>query len=222
MLRALRRFTALMLVGRLAKVTSRPGNLTGVSPSQDVTVTGGTAGDDFDVSGHTNSDLNVSGGAGNDRITAAPGAADTLAGGDGIDTLELTAAVASVNANITGFEKLDLTGNVSQDGDNIAGNAIETVTIKATGNAGFTDAPASVATLVLNSAAVGNNTGTITLDRKSDTSDDSATIFAAGATSATVTANDEETLTVSSTVSASIITLNAADVTTLTVTGAGI
>lgn len=206
--------------GSTGKVTLTTGNLTGVAPSQDVTITGGTAGDDFDVALHTTSDLNVSGGAGNDRITAAPGAGDTLAGGDGTDTLELTSAVAAVNANITGFEALELTGNVSQDGDNIAGNEIASVTIKATGNAGLTDAPSSVSTLVLNSAAIGNNVGTITLDRKSDTADDSATIVAAGATSATVTVNDEESLTVTSGIAASeITTLNAADVTSLTITG---
>lgn len=206
--------------GSTAKANVTTGNLTGVAASQDVTITGGTAGDDFDVSAHTVSDLSVSGGAGNDRITAAPGAGDTLAGGDGTDTLELTAAVAAVNANITGFEALDLTGNVSQDGDNIAGNEIATVTIKATGNAGLTDAPASVSTLVLNSVLVGNNTGTITLDRKTDTSSDAALLYTAGATSATVTANDEETLSVSSTVAASTITtLNAADVTSISVSG---
>jgi hypothetical protein len=196
------------------------GSLSGVTPSQDVTITGGSGADDFDVSGHSISDLNVSGGAGNDRITAAPVTTDTLAGGDGTDTLELTAAVAAANTNITGFEKLQLTGNISQDADNISGNALASLTIAATGSAGLTDAPASVATLVLNSVAIGNNTGTITLDRKADTTEDALLLSSAGATSGTVTVNDEEALTVSSTVAASTITtLNAADVTSITVTG---
>ena len=74
--------------------------------------------------------------------------------------------------------------------------------------------------LVLNSATVGNNTGTITLDLKSDTSDDTVNITAAGATSATVTVNDAETINVSSGIAASTITtMNAADATTLNVTG---
>ena len=206
--------------GATGAVKMTTGALSGVAPSQDVTITGGSGADDFDVSGHSTSDLNVSGGAGNDRITAAPAATDSLAGGDGTDTLELTAAVAAANANITGFEALQLTGNVSQDADNISENTLASVTIAATGNAGLTDAPASVATVVLNSALVGNNTGTITLDRKTDTAEDALLLFGAGATSGTVTVNDEEALTVSSTIAASTITtLNAADVTSITVTG---
>jgi len=71
--------------GSTGSVALTTGNLSQVAPSQDVTITGGTAGDDFDVSGHTTSDLSVSAGAGNDRVTAAPGAGDTLAGGEGSD-----------------------------------------------------------------------------------------------------------------------------------------
>ena len=113
-----------------------------------------------------------------------------------------------------------MTGNVSQDADNISGNSIASVTIAATGNAGLTDAPAATTGLVLNSATVGNNTGTITLDLKTDTSDDTVNITAAGATSATVTVNDAETINVSSGIAASTITtMNAADATTLNVTG---
>ncbi len=207
------------------KITVTTGNLSSLASSQDVTITTGSAGDDVDISGHTASDYNVSTGAGNDRVTAAPGADDTIAAGDGTDTLELTASLASANANITGFEKLEYTAAaaVSVDQDNLSGSTITQLYTKVAGanNITLSDVTADFTTLALNYTGVAAaNTGTTSVDRKTDTSADSMNVVAQGVDHTTLTLNDEETLNFSSNVAATTITtLNAADAVTINVSG---
>ena len=60
----------------------------------------------------------------------------------------------------------------------------------------------------------------VTVDRKTDTGADSLTVVSRGANQTTLTVNDEETLTIDSSVAATTITtMNAADLSTLTITG---
>ena len=82
-----------------------------------VTVTGGTGNDTLTVGAHTQSDLNVSAGAGNDTVShSSVSTTDTLSGGDGTDTLSTTMASANaIDASapltriITGFERITIT-----------------------------------------------------------------------------------------------------------------
>lgn len=94
----------------------------------DITITGGTGNDTFDLTlNAASNELNVSGGAGNDTVTignllsnpSSTNAGDVLAGGDGADTLvsdvDLLDAAAGLTGittltSVTGFETLNING----------------------------------------------------------------------------------------------------------------
>ena len=75
--------------------------------STDVVITGGSGADTFDAGAHAGSDVNISGGAGNDVITINAGS-DTVAGGDGTDVLAIGSAVTAADT-ISGIETLRAT-----------------------------------------------------------------------------------------------------------------
>ena len=196
------------------------GGQTGLG-STDLTVTGGSGNDSLDVSAHTTSDINVDGGAGNDTITIALGADDTVAGGDGTDTLVTTTA-AGTGATVSGFESFVADAALTQDFDFLSGNEFATVGIDVAGAASvtFRDAPASVTTLNLNRSALAANTGTVALDRSTDTASDSVRVNARGSDQTGLTLTHENSITVDSSTAATVITtLTAPQATSLTITG---
>ncbi len=187
-----------------------------------LTVTGGSGNDSIDSSGQTGTAVSIDGGAGNDTVTHVLAIDDTIDGGTGTDNL-ITTAVITSEGNVSGFETftLDVTDAVlNQDFDNLSGNTF--TKLVATGNGGttddgtFTDVPSTITDLELASTASGD----FVVDRKTDTSSDALTVTLKGDTTAILTANHEEELTlVSSTGASTITTLNASDATKLTVTG---
>jgi Ca2+-binding RTX toxin-like protein len=76
------------------------------------------------LSGLGTTDIDISGGSGNDTVTVANlGAKDTISGGAGTDTLKTATAITSATGvGISGFEVLEVTGNgVTQAANAIAG-----------------------------------------------------------------------------------------------------
>tara|TARA_Y100001968_G_scaffold47895_1_gene38159 strand:+ start:5831 stop:12373 length:6543 start_codon:yes stop_codon:yes gene_type:complete len=187
-----------------------------------LTITGGSGNDSVDSSGHTGTAVSIDGGSGNDTVTIALDTDDTIDGGTGTDNL-ITTSVISAAGNVSGFETftLDVTaGSLNQDFDNLSGNTFTKLVATGDGGTGddgtFTDIPSTITDLELASTASGD----FVLDRKTDTSSDAVTVTVKGDTTAILTANHEEEITVvSSTSSSQITTLNAADLTKITVSG---
>lgn len=118
-------------------------NQSELAATADVTVTGGSGNDSITASAHTQSDLNIVGGAGNDTITnTAIVVADTVDGGDGTDTLSTNNTQANVldattTSNITNIETVSISDAL--DGTLVAASiasSIDTVTLALTGASG--------------------------------------------------------------------------------------
>jgi trimeric autotransporter adhesin len=178
-------------------------------------ITGG-AGNDVLVGGAGN-DV-ISGGAGNDAIWGAVGndnlsggagddtfyvgtllsIRDTIAGGDGNDTLVLGAAASTGTSgaakNVTGVERITLNADVAQDMAAFDAT-VNRVNMNVAGTAyNFTNAGAAVATVGITANV------TAQLSRATDTAADAITVAFGSATSptarvATLTLNNEETVT---------------------------
>jgi len=161
-----------------------------------MSVTGGSANDSIDV-GTVTKEMTVDGGAGTDTLKAT-GAYSTT-------------ATTQAGANVTNFEKV--TGTVDQ-------RAFPNNTFTEAGGAGsYTYVGATFAT-----AAVSTNAA-LTVDRATDTTADALTVnlTATTAGTATLTVDDEESLTINSAGTATVVhtvSLTDTDLTTLTVTGA--
>lgn len=161
-----------------------------------MSVTGGSANDSIDV-GTVTKEMTVDGGAGTDTLKAT-GAYSTT-------------ATTQAGANVTNFEKV--TGTVDQ-------RAFPNNTFTEAGGAGsYTYVGATFAT-----AAVSTNAA-LTVDRATDSTADALTVnlTATTAGTATLTVDDEESLTINSAGTATIVhtvSLTDTDLTTLTVTGA--
>jgi len=156
---------------------------------------------------------------------------DTLVGGDGVDTLQLDGAIAynktattQAGAGISGFEALTLEAGASVDNDALTGeNDISTVAFK--GTASYTNA-VGVDTIT-------QSGGTATLGLETDGSADELTTTVGGlygGATVSLTARDMETINVVSSglLADNTVTLTgsstkeAADVTTVNVTGRGV
>jgi len=144
-----------------------------------------------------------------------------MVGGEGTDVLSLAvAATAGTATGVSGFETFRLTANTGQDMvqflDNNTFTRIEAALAGAT--TAFTNVGAGVTTLATTAA-----TNTSTFARLVDTTANSLNLVLLGnATTTAVTANDEETinLSTSSAVGATTITtLTATDLHTLNITG---
>jgi len=187
-----------------------------------LTITGGSGNDSIDSSAHVGTDVSIDGGAGNDTVTHSLATTDTIDGGTGTDNLITTAVITSAG-NVSGFETftLDTTGgSLNQDFDNLSGNTFTKLVADGDGtntdDATFTDIPASITDLELSASASGD----VLTDRKTDTTSDSLTVTTKGDTTTILTSDEEETLAfVSDTAASTISTLNALDVTKITVTG---
>jgi len=210
----------------------------GVAAGQ-VVVTG-SAGNDTIAVGTQKYTINA--GAGNDTVTGTVKAGDVINAGEGRDELQIGAALTAASAaGVSGFEVLGVNtaATVAQDMVQFVGNsAFDTVKVLGTGTVNITNASTTLNTVNVNgvtAAAVG-------FGRLIDTGTNSLTVstlaVAAGATGdvtsaiTTLTANDEEALTLATGASVltagtvynsdlTVGTLNAADLNTLTVTGAG-
>jgi hypothetical protein len=161
-----------------------------------MSVTGGSANDSIDV-GTVTKEMTVDGGAGTDTLKASGSYSST--------------ATVQAGANVTNFEKV--TGTVDQ-------RAFPNNTFTEAGGAGsYTYVGATFTT-----AAVSTN-GSLTVDRATDTAADALTVnlTATTAGTATLTVDDEESLTINSAGTATVVhtvSLTDTDLTTLTVTGA--
>jgi len=208
----------------------------------------GKAGNDT-ITGGANNDT-LTGGTGNDTITTAAGvdtvdagagddtvnvdnqlsAGDVIAGGEGTDTLAIDAlATAATAASVSGFEILryDTGALGAQSMANFTANAgFTTIDANVAGLITTTNATSTVTTLRSTttggshtfSRLIDGSTDSITVEADTGTDND-ATVFAA------VTANDEETITLTSgshtDEDLTVTDLAATDLTTLTLTGEG-
>ena len=175
----------------------------------DTITNGGGAGDSVD------------GGAGNDVVVATLTAGNTIVGGEGTDVLSLAAAAtASTATGVSGFETFRLTANTTQDMIQFIENSTFTTIQGALAGAttAFTNVAPGVTTFATTAA-----TNTSTFARLIDTSSNSLNVVLLGNASTTaLTANDEETinLSTSSAVGATTLaTLTATDLHTLNITG---
>ena len=184
----------------------------------------------------------IDGGAGNDTINmgATLDSKDVVTGGDaGNDTINISAAAtASSAAGVSGFETLGLSSTVTQDMVQFTNNTgFTTLAVNGAANS-YTFTNVSADTNTINVVDTNNAAAqTVTLISESrlvDTSNDSLTVNAAtidsntdaGATTiTTLTANDEENITINggdaATEDITITALNASDLKDLTLTGGG-
>jgi len=196
-------------------------------------IAGGT-GDD-DITGSSGNDT-LSGGAGADTITSGTGndsisggagaddivmgsslsASDTIAGGDGTDTLELTLSASAALPNVTSIETLST--SVDQDMSYFTGTTVTTIEASADG-VDFTNVASTVTTLSLTDALSAGSED-ISVDLKTDTTADSITVSLDTVDMDVLDLDDYESITISNSSGASVINaIEAADLTTLTVTG---
>jgi len=195
----------------------------------------GQAGNDR-ITSNAGSDL-IDGGLGNDNVILAANldTTDTVSGGEGIDTISLTTAAftAAQAVGVTNFETLALSaagGNTTVTLTNFFNNSGFT-SIVSTNQADSTLTLANVGNLVstlgIGAASDGDS---IVFQRLVDTVSNALTIQQQGALAAAavtaVTANDEETLNLTTTFNGvdnniSIATLTAGDLSSLNVSGAG-
>jgi len=172
-------------------------------------------------------EMAVTMGSGNDTITLGGMDKDyTVDGGDGTDTIETSAAAYSTatasaslaGTGVTNVEVLGITAGGSADLRAFPNNTF--TSLAAAGSATFTGLPSTAATLTTIA------TGSLSIDRATDGSTDTATInllpVTAG-TFASVNVSDEETVTLSNSSIAAgsnvITTLTGTDLTSLTITG---
>ncbi|MDC0933969.1 calcium-binding protein, partial [Gammaproteobacteria bacterium] len=170
------------------------------------TIMGG-AGNDA-LTGGTGND-HIDGGAGNDTVTLSSVAGsitkdDTVTGGDGVDTLVLAAgttytAEESAGSGISGFEVIATAGAAMvQNMSGLGENSIATLAIGGASASGTIQEGAI-------STVVASNSGTAVLGLKTNSSEDSLTVSVghsatgSGAKALSLSAQDYEALTISST-----------------------
>lgn len=176
--------------------------------STELNVTMGS-GDDVVTLGAMDKDYTVDGGAGTDRI-------ETSAAGYDAD---LAALGELVGRGVTNVEVLGLTAGGSADLRAFPNNTF--TSLYAVGSATFTGLPTTAASLI-----AAGSTGSLSLDRATDGTTDSASISlypTTPGTYASINVADEETVTLSSSGIAAgsntITTLTATDTTSLTISG---
>ncbi len=199
------------------------------------TIFGGTGndtlrgGDGVDtITTNTGSD-SVDGGAGNDIIVLESNltSADTIDGGDGVDTISITNITATAistaaGARVSNVETLrfDGAGALVQDLNVFSGTTLTAITNNVGQSLTVSNASADISAVNF----TGADGATIIITREVDTTTNALTVTNASDIVATaLTANDEETLVLTSSaagaVAVGITTLTASDLTTLTVSG---
>ena len=230
---------ALTMVGTPVSVTSITGSLNADTLVGDASSSiDGGAGNDTITGGNGNDTIlggdgvdtittnggagdNVNAGAGNDIVAATLTAGNTIAGGDGTDVLSLAAlATATTASGVSGFETLLIAGGLgNQDMAVFLDNSTFTNLRAASGVVGFTNVGAGVTTV---STAAATTSVAVTRLVDSSSSSLSASV-ATGTILGTLTAANEETITLtsSSTGVATVSTLAAAQLQTLNLIGSG-
>lgn len=186
------------------------------------TLLGGAGNDTITTSGGATD--SVDGGADNDTIVAVLTAGNTIAGGAGTDVLSIGAiATAATATGVSGFETLlaataNVTHVMSAFLDNSTFTTLQDGVATGGGAVVFSNAASTITNLETTIA-----TASATMTRLVDTTSSSLNVVLLGsATTTLITANDEETINLSSdsTSGATIITtLTATDLTTLNITG---
>jgi hypothetical protein len=186
-----------------------------------------TGGVDATVAAGISGLLSVTGGAGNDTITVGTLTSNmTIAGGAGTDVLSVAAATRSTTAtvqsggNVSGFETLSIQAGGQADMRAFTNTAQPAFTSLRT-NGGATISGIGTAAVSVDARA----TGTVSLTRATDAATgDTATVTLAGAPGTyTLSAADEEVLTIASggtAEGANTVALTGTDLTSLTVSGA--
>ena len=212
--------------------------------ASDITVTLGTgtqtvttgAGDDVVTMATGKKTVNL--GAGDDTLSTtvaelgtATSSWDTIVAGDGTDTLLLT-SMAAVSAEaalgLSGFERLKVDAAADPAADatinmGVFADTISRITVGDTHDDVLTLSNVASAFSDLRFDADAENDTEVTLTRIADSSSNALTVtMTGGETVKTLTVDNEELLTISSsnTTGVTVTTLNAADVTTLTLSGA--
>lgn len=203
-----------------SSISGGAGNDTITGGSGNDTLLGGDGNDTITTNGGSKD--SVDGGAGNDTVVATLTAGNVMTGGDGTDVLSLAVAgTAATASGVSGFETLRSTAAITQDMAVFLDNSTFTTlqgAIVAGGTTAFTNVGAGITTLATTVAA-----NTVTAARLVDTTTNSLNVTLLGnATTTAVTANDEETinLSTSSAVGATTLTtLTATDLQTLNIRG---
>ena len=209
------------------------------------TITGGSGNDT--LGGGDGNDV-ISGGAGNDSITAGQGidnlsggagndtfdlagnltSSDTIDGGDGVDTLKTTAAITgTTGAKVSNIETVDANGAIEVSAAAVAGVATLRSTTTAAATTTFSNL-SGTETVQIRSATAANAT-LVTVTKAIDGTADVQNVTignSSGSTAVvlnTLTANDAETINItSSLVPNTITTLTSSDATKVTVSGVGL
>ena len=180
----------------------------------------------------------VNTGAGDDTVSTtvallgtAASSWDSINAGDGTDTLALTsiaAVTAEAGQNLTGFERLSMTDAAAAATTmNLAafGSTFSRITVGDTNDALVTITNAAAAFSDLRFSADAENDTEVALERTIDAAANALTVtIARGETIKTLTIDDEESVTFNQSGSAgniAITDLNAGDMTSMVITGAG-
>lgn len=188
-------------------------------------VISGGAGSDTITLGAGND--NVSGGAGNDTFTATTNitTADTIDGGAGSDTLSVTGSLTGLFPNISGIETVAAVGAIEVSALSVAGVATLRTSTTTAATTTFSNLQGTE-TIQVRSATVAN-ASSLTLSKQVNTTTDDLKLtignstVGAGVVENTITANDYETINITSNSTANTIgTLASTSATKLNVTGA--
>jgi hypothetical protein len=195
------------------------GDLTLTFGASNATVTGGSGADTFNFAETLNEVDVVDGGAGTDTLTVG-----------GINTASTD---LDLDLQLTGVERFTFTEDEDSD-DSITfdfnGDVMNRITVVGDASSddtiAFEDLGSGDLDVYFNGAAVAGNYddgSTVTFDRSSDTSSDSTDVFLTYGNVGTITLNDEETIVVDVTASATeqtttIVDLDAGDATSVTFT----
>jgi len=231
-------------IGTLTAAAAETINITG---DADLTVSSTLATTVETVSaGTTTGDLALTFGVSNVTVTGGSGAdtfnfvetlteADTIDGGSGIDTVTVgginTASTAlDLDLNLTNIERFTFSEDELSD-DSITfdfnGDYMSRITVAGDESSddtiAFEDLGSGNIDVYLNVGTGSDDGSTITFDRSTDTATDSADIFLTYGSVGTITMNDEETITLDTTASATeqavtIVDLDASDATSVTIT----
>ena len=223
------------LIGDASSTINGGGGVDTITGGSGNDVINGDAGNDI-IDSNAGTDT-VNGGAGNDTVNISTdadiGSGDAYVGGAGTDTLAFNAVQAANGAaelqGVSGFEVLTLATTATESlsmSDFINNANFERVDFGqgGTGTLTVTNASASTNDVRMLVGTVGDS---VVFDRLIDTSTNALTVTTTGNVAVAVIAatfDDEETLTFVNTASTSnltVTTLNVADVTSMTVTGAG-
>ena len=192
------------------------GDLTLTFGASNATVTGGSGADTFNFAETLNEEDSIDGGAGTDTVTVG-----------GINT---ASTALDLDLNLTNIERFTFSEDEDSD-DSITfdfnGDYISRLTIAGDESSddtiNFEDLGSGNIDIYFNVGTGSDDGSTVTFDRSTDSSTDTADVFLTYGSVGTITLNDEETITVDVTASATeqaatIVDIDASDATSVTFT----